>query len=107
MCRICLGQGSHDIFENDSLNSDSCDPGRPERIAEKLRYVTLLKVWSPTRFNLITIFQSNNEKFRREHPYYYNLSHSLLHYLPYLHIPVVVAYSLTRISIAYTGQERS
>lgn len=45
LCRICLNPGSRDIYENNFLgrnlvsSSDELD-----RIAEKLRYVTLLKV---------------------------------------------------------------
>lgn len=42
MCRICLGQGSREIFEPSSLLA----AGDLSRIAEKLRYVTLLKVSS-------------------------------------------------------------
>lgn len=43
MCRICLGQGSRDIFEQ-SLASNLLARDDLSRIAEKLRFVTMLKV---------------------------------------------------------------
>jgi hypothetical protein len=43
MCRICLGQGSREIFGS-TLNSDMMVRDDLGRIAEKLRFVTMLKV---------------------------------------------------------------
>lgn len=43
MCRICLSQGSRDIFENSSI-ANLLARDDLSRIAEKLRFVTMLKV---------------------------------------------------------------
>lgn len=43
MCRICLGQGSRNIFEQ-TLGSNLLHRDDLSRIAEKLRFVTMLKV---------------------------------------------------------------
>lgn len=46
LCRICLNQGSRDIYENNfmSRNIVSTNDIELDRIVEKLRFVTLLKV---------------------------------------------------------------
>jgi hypothetical protein len=43
MCRICLSQGSRDIFESSNI-ANMLARDDLSRIAEKLRYVTMLKV---------------------------------------------------------------
>lgn len=43
MCRICLSQGSRDIFENSNI-ANLLAKDELSRIAEKLRFVTMLKV---------------------------------------------------------------
>lgn len=43
MCRICLSQGSRDIFENSNI-ANMLAKDELSRIAEKLRFVTMLKV---------------------------------------------------------------
>lgn len=47
LCRICLNQGSRDIYENNFLGRNLVTTSTENelgRIAEKLRYVTMLKV---------------------------------------------------------------
>lgn len=48
LCRICLNQGSRDIFHESNFMSSSrnlvSQTDELERLQEKLRYVTLLKV---------------------------------------------------------------
>lgn len=43
MCRICLGNGSRNIFEQ-SLGQNLLARDDLGRLAEKMRFVTLLKV---------------------------------------------------------------
>lgn len=44
MCRICLGIGSRNLFYEQSLGSSFAAREDLGRIAEKLRFVTMLKV---------------------------------------------------------------
>lgn len=50
ICRVCLNNGSRNIFEKSSASNDFSIPAIGEnvssldRLVEKLRYVTMLKV---------------------------------------------------------------
>lgn len=52
LCKICLNPGTRDIFDSGFTNIVSRD--ELNRIAEKLRFVTLLKVY----FSIKTIIMS-------------------------------------------------
>jgi hypothetical protein len=65
MCRICLNQGSRDIFEHNNLGAISSRDDL-SRIAEKLRYVTMLKV-SKSQENVKEIKEkTQGKRFRRQ-----------------------------------------
>lgn len=62
ICRVCLNSGSRNIFEKSSIDSQFSIPAIGEnvssidRLVEKLRYVTMLKVSMKTNENIKSIF---------------------------------------------------
>jgi hypothetical protein len=46
LCRICLSQGTRNVFDQSAISNLMSDRSDLTKIAEKLRFVTMLKVIS-------------------------------------------------------------
>lgn len=52
LCRICLAQGTRNIFDQSALTNLMSERNDLNKIAEKLRFVTMLKVRICARYKL-------------------------------------------------------
>lgn len=79
ICRVCLNSGSRNIFEKSSIDSQFSIPAIGEnvssidRLVEKLRYVTMLKVSLKPNENIKSIFPYISRTHTHTHIY---LSHT-------------------------------